>query len=71
MVWMNTYTGEIVDTIWEVISNTVENLIHFHFWAPKWKRVEILNLDLCFFGAPATLKPERISIISYNQQFCQ
>lgn len=41
MVWMNTYTGEIVDTIWEVIGNTVENLIHFHFWAPKWKRVEI------------------------------
>ena len=41
MVWMNTYTGEIVDTIWEVIRSTVENLIHFHFWAPKWKRVEI------------------------------
>ena len=41
MVWMNTYTGEIVDTIWEAIGNTVENLIHFHFWAPKWKRVEI------------------------------
>ena len=41
MVWMNTYTGEIVDTIWEVIRNTVENLIYFHFWAPKWKRAEI------------------------------
>lgn len=41
MVWMNTYTGEIVDTIWEVIRNTAENLIHFHFWAPKWERVEI------------------------------
>lgn len=40
MVWMNSYTGEVVDTLWEVIRNTVENLVYYHFWAPKWERVE-------------------------------
>lgn len=40
MVWMNCYTGEIADTLWEVIRYTIQNLIHYHFWAPKWARIE-------------------------------
>lgn len=40
MVWMNSYTGEVVDTLWEAIRNTIENLIYYHFWSPKWERVE-------------------------------
>ena len=40
MVWMNCYTGEIVDTLREVIRNTIQNLIHYHFWAPTWIRIE-------------------------------
>lgn len=39
-IWMNTYTGEAVDTLWEAIRNTIENLIYYHFWSPKWERVE-------------------------------
>jgi hypothetical protein len=39
-MWMNTYTGEVIETLWGAIKITFENLRYYHFWAPKWVKIE-------------------------------
>ena len=40
-VYQNVKTGEIVDTVKEVIYNTIENFIKFHVITLRWVKVEL------------------------------
>ena len=40
MYWMNTKTGEVVDTLKEAIRNTIDNLRYYHIWTLIWVRVK-------------------------------
>jgi hypothetical protein len=41
--YMNNDTGEVVSSRWEVVRNTISNLIHYHFWSTNWVRIPVFD----------------------------
>lgn len=41
--YMNNDTGEVVSSRWEVVRNTISNLIHYHFWSTNWVQIPVVD----------------------------